>query len=308
MRILHSFRVFTLMPLHMCRMADPCTEVAMRCAADNGFQCTSKANVSSVTRTRVSRTSTPIVCLFVCLFACLFARLMCCMRVSSGAGWTSVRMRPLMTIFEHAFRLFPADQMAPSCPKIVPLSRGIADELVLCAALAPLATSDLAAPWDPPFCGEARTEKATRKLLSRAQACLKKADLLFEERLENDALGKGAPFTSRAASPDSFSPPCPRPVGFHFHFQQVRGVSGYIPDMLAARGWSVGPLLDLALSPRYDLSSEVVLLLLLICWKPASWILFCCPLPARLAPRLRDRLCALSAIRMGRSCSLGLRE
>ena len=66
-------------------------------------------------------------------------------------GWVSVLLyrRPLMSIFSKAFSLYPAGLLDPANPKVIPLPRPVADELVLCAALAPLAVADLAAPWDP---------------------------------------------------------------------------------------------------------------------------------------------------------------
>ena len=125
--------------------------------------------------------------------------------------------RPLMAILSQAFRVYRADQLDPFRPKVLPLSRQVADELVLCAALAPLAASDLAVPWDstvyatdssdsraaivradvPPFLSRLPWRSADRKgaptrLLSRAQACLKKADFFFEEAPGNDAWERGA--------------------------------------------------------------------------------------------------------------------
>ena len=209
-------------------------------------------------------------CATDCLLACLVG------------GWTSafVYRRPAMAILAEVFRVSRADQLDPSDPKVVPLPRPAADELALCAALAPLAVADLAAPWDPTVYATDSSDSraaivkaplstdtaallwhasdrkgASTRLLSRAQACLKKADLYFEELPEDDAWGEGFPL-DRARLPDSFSPPCPRPVGFRFHFLQIGSVSTYVLDRLAAEGWCVGPCLHTASSAHYDLCCE----------------------------------------------------
>ena len=122
-------------------------------------------------------------------------------------GWVSVLLyrRPLMSIFSKAFSLYPAGLLDPANPKVIPLPRPVADELVLCAALAPLAVADLAAPWDPhrdvsaempsslaPLLWRSSDRKgASTKLLSRTQALLHKADPFFEEGLENVNAGGG---------------------------------------------------------------------------------------------------------------------
>ena len=204
-------------------------------------------------------------------------------------GWTSVLIyrRPIMAVLSQAFRVYRADQLDPSRPKVLPLSRRVADELALCAALAPLAASDLAAPWDPVLYATDSSDSraaivsaripeelsralwrgsdrkgATTKLLSRAQACLKKADPFFEEDLGDDVWGGGAK-EHWAPWPSTSCSPCPRPVGFRFHFLQFGSTSSYIPDCLSSRGWSVGPVLDPALSPHYDLCEDLFLLWLL---------------------------------------------
>ena len=204
-------------------------------------------------------------------------------------GWTSVLIyrRPLMAVLSQAFRVYRADQLDPSRPKVLPLSRQVADELALCAALAPLAASDLAAPWDHALYATDSSDSraaivsakipeelsralwrgsdrkgAATKLLSRAQACLKKAELFFEETLGDEVWGGGEK-EHWAPGPSASCSPCPRPVGFRFHFLQLGSTSSYIPDCLFSRGWSVGPVLDPTFSPHYDLCEDPFLLWLL---------------------------------------------
>ena len=170
--------------------------------------------------------------------------------------------------------------MDPSNPRIIPLPRPVADELVVCAALAPLAVADLAAAWDPlvyatdssddaaaivsaqapaaitPLLWRSADRKgASTKLLSRAQAILHKADPSFEEGIESGT--PRGPLDFSAPTPEPSVTVCPRPVGFHFHFLQIGGVNSYISTAIALRGWSVGPLLDSTFSPHYDLCDDV---------------------------------------------------
>ena len=198
-------------------------------------------------------------------------------------GWVSsfVYRRPLMAVFQKAFALCPASCSSAEASQVTSLPRSVADEFALAAALAPLAVSDLAACWDDRVFATDSSEEgaaivctpvsqsttaliwrssdkkgASTKLLSRAQAAVRKLDLGFEEPLFERPLGPGG-------SPDSFLDDLRlaevrpnRPLGLRFHFLQVGGRGSLICDGLASRGWVVGPVLHLDFSPRYDLASH----------------------------------------------------
>ena len=194
-------------------------------------------------------------------------------------GWVSTFLyrRPLMSIFAKAFGLVRADLLDPSRPQTVHLPRGVADELVLAAALAPLAVSDIAAPFDDTIYATDSSEEgaavveasvspcltallwrssdrkgAATRLLSRAQAALRKIDPLFEERAETDCDDHRESLTTTG-----FAVAPSRPIGLRFHFLQVGSSARTLCDALASFGWVVGPILDPAFSPHYGLLDPV---------------------------------------------------
>ena len=194
-------------------------------------------------------------------------------------GWVStfLHRRPLMSVFAKAFSLVRADLLDPSRPQTVHLPRRVADELVLAAALAPLAVSDIAAPFDDTIYATDSSEEgaavveasvspclsallwrssdrkgAATRLLSRAQAALRKIDPLFEERAGTDCDDHRGLLT-KTGSVDA----PPRPIGLRFHFLQVGCSAGILCDTLASFGWVVGPILDSAFSPHYGLLDPV---------------------------------------------------
>ena len=187
-----------------------------------------------------------------------------------------------MAIFSEAFRLVPGGLLDPSNPRVIPQPRPVADELALAAALSPLAVADLAVPWDSHLYATDSSEEGAAivsapvspelsallwrssdrkdgatKLLSRAQAVLRKIDPLFEEAASVDAspdLGDH--------ERDFVGMPCRagRPLGLRYHFLQVGSTATALCDALAARGGVVGPILHPAFSPVYDLSSQTFFL------------------------------------------------
>ncbi|CAE7563812.1 unnamed protein product [Symbiodinium necroappetens] len=194
-------------------------------------------------------------------------------------GWVSTFLyrRPLMSVFAKSFGLVRADLLDPSRPQTVHLPRGVADELALAAALAPLAVSDIAAPFDDKIYATDSSEEgaavvearvspsltallwrssdrkgAATKLLTRAQAALRKIDPLFEERagVEGDDHRELLTTTGFAVAPS-------RPIGLRFHFLQVGCPARNLCDALASFGWVVGPILDSAFSPHYGLLDPV---------------------------------------------------
>ena len=64
-------------------------------------------------------------------------------------SWVSAFMyrRPFMSIFDRGFRVVPPGGESEERPSTLPLSRVVADELVLAASLFALLTSDVSAPW-----------------------------------------------------------------------------------------------------------------------------------------------------------------
>ena len=75
-------------------------------------------------------------------------------------------------------------------------------------------------------------------MLNRHEAILKKIDPDFEET---------GGFNEETA--------VERPRAFRFHFIEICGGAGKVAAALSAKGWTVGPVLDIDRSPHYDLAS-----------------------------------------------------
>ena len=113
-------------------------------------------------------------------------------------SWTSAFAfpQPCFCAFSEAFSLTPLGQIDSENPKVIPLPRKVAEELLLAAALAPLACADVAAPFSaelfatdaserkgaicsapflstsvPPFGKPQIAKEAMRGLLARLRSC-----------------------------------------------------------------------------------------------------------------------------------------
>ena len=71
------------------------------------------------------------------------------LHLSLLGSWTSCLLyrRPLMAVLQRSYTLAAAGVASPGSAKVVPLSRAVANEFVMLAALCPLMTADIAAPW-----------------------------------------------------------------------------------------------------------------------------------------------------------------
>ena len=178
-------------------------------------------------------------------------------------SWTSACTfrRPCFCAFSKAFALSPLGELDPEAPKILKLPRAVAQEFQLAAALAPVACSDVAAPFaDRLYATDASEAKgacvsaplpehlravlwatadrkgAYARVCSPAQALLRRADPMFEESPE-----------AEESSPE-------RPLAFLFDFLALGPRAGEVLKSVAERGWSVGPLISRDDSPHYCLS------------------------------------------------------
>ncbi|CAE7206504.1 mok12, partial [Symbiodinium necroappetens] len=174
-------------------------------------------------------------------------------------SWTSAFTfrRPCFCVFGRAFALSPLGELDPAAPKMLKLPRAVAQEFQLAAALAPVACSDVAAPFavatdaseSKGACVSAPLPEHLRKTLwatadrkgayarvcSPAQALLRRADPMFEEK---PAEGNAEP---------------ERPLAFLFDFLAVGSRSGLVREEIASRGWVAGPLISEAISPHFCL-------------------------------------------------------
>eukprot|EP00435_Cladocopium_sp_Y103_P053730 s754_g17.t1 len=184
-------------------------------------------------------------------------------------GWVSVLAfrRPLMSILCKAYHLVDQNTVDQNNPKLVPLPRSVANELVLLATLMPLALSDLGAEYMPTiFATDASNDKGAicsaavpksisaslwqscrckgsyTRIMSPAEVILKRNGLFDEEKLlQKEPIG-----------PD-------RPLAYDFDFIEVFSGASLISKVLSERGFTVGPPLDIGISLEYNLGMAHVM-------------------------------------------------
>ena len=172
-----------------------------------------------------------------------------------------------MALFSKVFSVYDPATLDASAPKLVPLSRGAANELVLAAVLMPFAVSELNAEYaDKIYCSDSSSSKgafysaecsrdiievlwkstkskgAYTRLLSPVEAQLRKLQPQKEQELEEVQV---------------LTPSLKRL--YRFSFIEVFAGSAGVTAAVAARGWSVGPPIDLSFSPEYDVSTRYIM-------------------------------------------------
>ncbi|CAE7214730.1 hypothetical protein AK812_SmicGene44184 [Symbiodinium microadriaticum] len=158
--------------------------------------------------------------------------------------------RPCFCAFSEAFSLAPLGQIDPENPKVVPLPRKVAEELLLAAALAPLACADVAAPFSAElFATDASESKGAicsggyARIAGPAEVLLKRADPMWED------------MNQTAQGPATVS----RPLGYLFDVLVIGKAAKSFHREMCQRGWVVGPLLDQEASPFFSLQTPRLL-------------------------------------------------
>ncbi|CAE7829752.1 unnamed protein product [Symbiodinium sp. CCMP2592] len=198
-----------------------------------------------------------------------------CLHSCLMGAWTSVALfrRPAVACFQHAYSLFPASSLEPSSPKTVPLPRRIAMELQLISLIAPLAVTDVSAPYiDRLYATDSSEHKgayvsaaiprelseslwlcsdrkgAYARLASKAACILHRSDPLHED-VGHDPSEEPAEALLHA----------PRPLAYHFDFLELSLGPPALSGELSRLGYAVGPFIDLRLSSDGGLPRLVVL-------------------------------------------------
>ena len=198
-------------------------------------------------------------------------------------AWTSAGLyrRPVLCCLDAAYKLVPGSLVDPQKPKIVPLPRDVAQELVLISILGTVAATDISAPFLPLLFATDSSQKkgaicvapisrelsqglwlgSDRKgtyarLATKAAAILRHFDPMSEEHL---LVAEDAPSSCDCPSPE-------RPFAYYFDFIEVFAGASVVTQEMSRRGWRVGPPLDLDFSPAYDLTSPLAL----------RWLFFLC--------------------------------
>jgi len=176
-----------------------------------------------------------------------------------------------MALLGEVFKVIPPAELKPEKPKLRPLSRKAADELVLCAVLLPLMSSNIKALFHPwVYASDASMHRGA---YCEARICRDFAHPLWlsgdfkgghavldswQRRVFEDAgVGEEEDWLElQEEGPDdplTWKPKPARPLAQRFDFLEVCGGSGVISDEVAKYGLVVGPIIDLSYSSQYDL-------------------------------------------------------
>lgn len=180
-------------------------------------------------------------------------------------GWVSALTyrRPLMAVLQHSFKVVDMTKFDRDSPKLVKLTRKVADELVLLSCLMPLACTELSADYDNRvFCTDASNSKGA---ILQAPISREIAEVLWKASRSKGAYSRlMTPLESVLKSvgaleevqdtPDNRGCTIGRPPAFHFDFIEVFAGAAKITAVLAGEGFVCGPPLDLTWSTEYDLT------------------------------------------------------
>ena len=205
---------------------------------------------------------------FITLHLCSMTHTTDSLHLCLLGGWISMLAyrRPLMSILNRSFHLVDQNAFDQNNPRVLPLSREVANELLLLAVLMPLMVHELSAdylPWI--FASDASSSKGA---VCRAEVGRDVAEVLWRH-----CKSKGA-YTRLLTEPESFlrklelfeehSEQKPveepsRPLAFTFDFLEVFAGSAKVTKYVAALGVPVGVPVDLSYSTEFDVRQQHVM-------------------------------------------------
>ena len=191
-------------------------------------------------------------------------------------AWTSIMLyrRPLMGIFSAVHRVVDASEVDASNPRLLPLSRKVANELTVAAVLAPLAVSNLAAIFEDKIYSTDASDThgaITSAHLPKEQvghfwrACKSKgAYSRLKTPLETVLLRLGVSEEGLEEDEDHQYGQSPwasleRPRAFEYDFIEVYAGSARVSKAAQQIGLVVGPPIDISFSGELDLCQTRVL-------------------------------------------------
>ena len=179
------------------------------------------------------------------------------LHLSLLGGWTSTLLfrRPLMAILATAHGVVDASGVDARRPVLCALPRPAAQELTLLSVLAPLAQIDLSADASEAKGGFVKAHvgvDVTRPLWRTASKKGGYSRLLAKEEAILAKFGDSEPFSLRAVQPPSGVSP-QRPLAYVFDFLEVYSGSGRVAAALSKKGFSIGPSMDIAESPAFNM-------------------------------------------------------
>ena len=206
---------------------------------------------------------------FLTLMLCQLAYTTDSLHLCLLGAWVSILAyrRPIMAILQKSFSVVNQNDFDRDRPRLVQLSRQVANELVLLSVLMPFAVFDLAAEYmEEVFCTDASSSKGA--------ICSAPCSRDLHEVLWRSCKSKGSytrllsPIETVLANlgefePEKLMPECvdpPRPLCYTFDFIEVFAGAALITAELAEMGVSCGPPLDLSSSREYNLESVRVMM------------------------------------------------
>lgn len=187
-------------------------------------------------------------------------------------GWASVMgfRRPMYSLFNHAYNLVSTSSYNPNRPRVVGLSRLVANELVLAAVLHPLMMTDIGCKYhDRVFATDASSAKGA--------ICSCPVSPLLSEVLWKTSKTKGS--YTRLLSPsevllrrlgikeeldfesplDGLLPGPPRPLAYRFDFIEVFAGAAKVTSAIQALGIPTGPPIELSFSEELNVVESHVM-------------------------------------------------
>lgn len=182
-------------------------------------------------------------------------------------SWISTLLfrRCMMAHLNGLFEVIPALELDTLKPRLWPLSRKAADELVVLAALAPLMASNVAVPFAPRvYASDASVQRGGVVV---AQIPTEMSRVLW--RTANKK-GKNIPLPSKTAALhqlhdvdfefEDLPEPGPsavvgRPIGLRYDFIEICGGAGVVTEQLVGMNVVCGPVFDIADSFQYDIKN-----------------------------------------------------
>ena len=219
-------------------------------------------------------------------------------------GWVACLgfRRPMMSLLNHSFRLVDASKVDPLKPRVIPLPRPVASELLLVALLCPLAVSDLCVPHLPQvFSTDASNDKGAicsapisvdfARVLWR---CSRSKGAYHRLLTPMESLSKNLGLLEETPHPVPLQPE--RPLAFYYDFIEIFSGASTVTAAVSALGFTVGPPIDLSISPEYDVSFPHVMRWLSYMLASGSLLSHiteppCTTFSIMRKPALRSRLC-----------------
>eukprot|EP00438_Fugacium_kawagutii_P032989 Skav223990 [mRNA] locus=scaffold6785:46494:53610:+ [translate_table: standard] len=178
-------------------------------------------------------------------------------------GWVAMLSfrRPLMSILQKSYHTVDANNVDHGRPKLVPLSRAVANELTLLAVLMPLALFDLGAEMhDKIFCTDASMKMGA---ICSATIPVRIAKALWKSSRSKGSYTKlESPVQHVLRQQDSYDVDYggglkgqipERPLAFVFDFIEVFAGAALITSALVSSGLICGPPIELSLSDEYNM-------------------------------------------------------